>query len=72
MTEPSDMHRRLIADVTAALTRVQTNDQRRRDSFVQLRREYAQLEPLKPRMSKEDLQRFEEIGELIRALEQFD
>jgi hypothetical protein len=69
MRELGDI-RRAIANTIEALARVHSNDQRRRDSLAQLRYKYDRLEPLKRAMSKEDVERLEQIGELIRALEQ--
>jgi len=44
--------------------------ERERDALLaRLRQKYGELEPLKFGMSKEDLERFVEIGELIELLE---
>jgi hypothetical protein len=58
-----------IESVTAALARFRADDQFRRSSLAQLRDKYLRLESLKDQMSQYDRERFEEIGELIKALE---
>jgi hypothetical protein len=52
------------------MAEVPVDKKRERDALhARLRQTYAELEPLKSGMSKEDLDRFEEIGEIIELLE---
>lgn len=59
-----------IEIVTWALARIRASDERCRSAMAQLRRKYSRLETLKGTMSQKELEQFEEIGELMRALEQ--
>lgn len=58
-----------ITTITAALARAGARDQERRSSLTRLRSKYSQLKLLKHRMSKENAEQLEEIGELLKVLE---
>ena len=67
--EPTEAGRKtaLCVATTAAETMLRAAEER--DArLTELREKYDALEPLKFGMSKEDRERFEEIGELIEAL----
>jgi hypothetical protein len=70
MKEPNEAQRKAMTRVAKALAEVPVDKKRERDALhARLRQKYAELEPLKSGMSKEDLDRFEEIGEIIELLE---
>jgi len=70
MKEPDDIEKKAQAQVDKALAEVPVDYKQERDELhARLRQRYAELEPLKSGMSKKDLERFEEIGEIIDNLE---
>lgn len=70
MKEPDDIEKKAQARVDKALAEVPVDYKQERDELhARLRQRYAELEPLKFGMTKEDLERFEEIGEIIETLE---
>jgi len=70
MKEPDDIKKKAQARVDKALAEVPIDNKQERDALhARLRQRYAELEPLKSGMSKDDLERFEEIGEIIESLE---
>ena len=70
MKEPDDIKKKAQARVDKALAEVPIDNKQERDALhARLRQRYAELEPLKFGMSKDDLERFEEIGEIIESLE---
>ena len=46
------------------------NKLERDDLRARLRQKYSELEPLKVRMNKEDRERFDELGDIMDALEE--
>jgi len=70
MKESDDIEKKTQVRVDKALAEVPVDyKQKRAELYVRLRQRYDELEPLKSGMSKEDLERFEEIGEIIESLE---
>lgn len=70
MKKPIKVQRKAIAGVAKALAEVPVDTRRERDALhARLRQKYSELEPLKFGMSKQDVDRFEEIGEIIELLE---
>jgi hypothetical protein len=54
-----------------ALAEVPVDNKAERDDLrAQLRQKYSELKPLKVRMNKEDRERFDELGEIMDALEE--
>jgi hypothetical protein len=57
-------------NVAKALAEVPVDNKPERDALrARLRQKYTELEPLKIGMTKEDRERFEELGELLDLLE---
>jgi hypothetical protein len=54
-----------------ALADVPVDTKAERDDLrARLRQEYSELKPLRVRMNKEDRERFDELGEIMDALEE--
>ena len=61
---------KIARNLAKALADVPIDNKQERDAIrARLRQKYADLEPLKVQMRKEDRQRFEALGELMDQLE---
>jgi hypothetical protein len=70
MMEDDEKKTRVRTKITKLLADVPVDNREERDELhARLRRRYAELKPLKFGMSKVDLDRFEEIGEINDLLE---
>jgi hypothetical protein len=60
-----------MGSVAKALAEVPVDNKPERDDLrARLRQKYSELKPLKVRMNKEDRERFEELGDIMDALEE--
>ena len=71
MKKEKKAQRKVRASVAKALADVPVDNKPERDDLrARLRQKYSELKPLKVRMNKEDRERFDEIGDIMDALEE--
>jgi hypothetical protein len=71
MKKEKKAQRKVTASVAKALADVPVDNKPERDDLrARLRQKYSELKPLKVRMNKEDRERFDEIGDIMDALEE--
>ena len=71
MKKEKKAQRKVRGSIAMALADVPVDTKAERDDLrVRLRQKYSELKPLKDRMNKEDRERFDELGEIMDALEE--
>ena len=63
--------RKVRGNIAMALADVPVDNKAERDDLrARLRQKYSELKPVKVRMNKKDRERFDELGEIMDALEE--
>jgi uncharacterized lipoprotein YehR (DUF1307 family) len=71
MIKSTNEKNKVERNVAKALSEVPIDNKEERDALrARLRQKYAELKPLKVRLSKQDRDRLEELGEIIDLLEE--
>jgi ribonuclease I len=71
MKKEKKAQRKVEVSVAKALADVPVDNKLERDDLrARLRQKYSELKPLKVRMNKEDRERFDELGDIMDALEE--
>ena len=71
MKKEKKAQRKVRGGIAMALADVPVDTKAERDDLrARLRQKYSELKPLKVRMNKEDRERFDELGDIMDALEE--
>ena len=71
MKKEKKAQRKVRGNIAMALADVPVDTKAERDDLrARLRQKYSELKPLKIRMNKEDRERFDELGEIMAAMEE--
>jgi hypothetical protein len=71
MKKEKKAQRKVRGSIAMALADVPVDTKAERDDLrVRLRQKYSELKPLRVRMNKEDRERFDELGDIMDALDE--
>ena len=71
MKKETKARRKVGRSIAMALADVPVDNKPERDDLrARLRQKYSELKPLKVRMNKEDRERFDELGDIMDALDE--